>query len=62
MMIYRSTNAVVRSPDWDIDFFDIFIGILHGNTLAPYLFILCQGYDHQTSIDLKTENRFTLKK
>ena len=34
----------VGSPDGDIDFFDIVVSVLQGNTLAPYLFIICLDY------------------
>ena len=52
----------VRSLDGDTDFFDIVAGVLHGDTLAPYLFIICQDYVLQTSIDLMKENGITLAK
>ena len=41
MMPYRNTKAKVRSPDGDIDYFDVVAGVLQGDTLAPYLFIIC---------------------
>ena len=41
MMLYRNTKVKVRSPDGDTDYFDIVIGVLQGDTLAPYLFIIC---------------------
>ena len=50
-----------HSPDGNTDFFDIAAGILHGNTLVPYLFIICLDYVLWTSIDLTKENGFTLK-
>ena len=53
---------MVVSPDGDTDFFDIVVEVLQGNTLAPYLFVLCLDYVLQTSIDLIKENGFTLKK
>ena len=34
-------------------------GVLQGDTLAPYLFMLCLGYILHTSIDLIKENGFT---
>ena len=40
----------------------IVAGVLQGDTLAPYMFIICQDYVLQTSIDLKKENGFILKK
>ena len=40
MMLYRNTKVKVRSPDGDTDYFDIVAGVLQGDTLAPYLFII----------------------
>ena len=62
MMHYSNMKVNVRSPDGDTDFFDIVAGVLHGDTLAPYLFIICQDYVLRTSIDLIKENSFTLKR
>ena len=52
----------VLSPDGDTDFFDIADGVLQGDTLASYLFIIYLNYVPQTLIDLLKENGFTLKK
>ena len=62
MMLYNYTKIKVRSLYGDTDFFDIVAGVLQGDTLAPYLFIICQNYVLRTSIDLMRENGFTLKK
>ena len=40
MMLYKNTTVKVRSPDGDTDYFDIVAGVLQGDTLAPYLFII----------------------
>ena len=45
----------VRSPDGDTDYFDI-VGVLQGDTLARYLFIICLDYALRTSIDKIKEN------
>ena len=37
----RNTKVKVRSPDVDTEFFDIVAGVLQGDTLALYLFIIC---------------------
>ena len=42
MILYRNTKVKVRSPDADTEYFDIVAGVLPGDTLAPYLFIICQ--------------------
>ena len=51
-----------RSSDRDAEFFDSFAGVLQGDKLALYLFIICRDYILRTSIDLIKENNFTLKK
>ena len=48
MMLYRNTKVKVHSPD--------------GDTLAPYLFIICLDYMLRTSIDKMKENGFKLTK
>ena len=46
----------VSSPDGDTDYFDIVAGVLQGDTLAPYLFIILLDYVFRTSIDKIKEN------
>ena len=58
----KNTKARACSPDGNTDFFDIVTEIMQGDTLAPYLFIICLDYERRTSIDLIKENSFTLKK
>ena len=62
MILYRNTKVKVHSPDGDIDYFDIAVGVLQGDTLAPYLFIICLDYVLRTSIDKIKENGFELTK
>ena len=52
----------VRSPDGDTEYFDIVAGVSQGDTLAPYLFIICLDYVLRTSIDKIRENGFELTK
>ena len=44
MMFYKNMKAMDCSPDGDTDFFYIVAGVLQGDTLAPYLCILCLDY------------------
>ena len=57
MMPYKN-----RSLDGDIDYFEIEARVLQGDTLAPYLFIICLDYVLRTSIDKIKENSFNLTK
>ena len=61
-ILYRNTKVKVRSPDGDTEYFDIVVGVLQGDTLAPYLFIICLDYVLRTSIDKIKENGFELTK
>ena len=58
MMFNKNLKAMVCSSNDDIKFFDIVTGILQGDTLAPYLFIICLDYVQRTSIYLINENGF----
>ena len=51
IILYRKTKVKVRSPDGDF---------VAGDTLAPYLFIICLHYVLRTSIDKIRENGFEL--
>ena len=61
-ILYRNTKVKVQSPDGDTEYFDIVAGVLQGDTLAPYLFIICLDYVLRTSIDKIRENGFELTK
>ena len=61
-LCYRNAKVKVRSPDGDTEYFDIVAGVLQGDTLAPYLFIICLDYVLRTSIDKIRENGFELTK
>ena len=60
-MLYKNTTVKVRSLDGDTDFFDNVAGVLPGDTLAPYLFIICLNNVLRTSIELMKENGITLE-
>ena len=62
MLLYRNTKVKVRSPDEDTNYFDIVAGVLQGDMLALYLFIICIDYVLRTSIDKMKDNDFELIK
>ena len=62
MILYRNTKVKVHSPDGDTEYFNIVAGVLQGDRLAPYLFIICLDYVLRTSIDKIRENGFELTK
>ena len=62
MILYRNTKVKVWPPNGDTEYFDIVAGVLQGDTLAPYLFIICPDYVLRTSIDKIRENVFELTK
>ena len=62
MILYKNTKVKVRSPDGDTEYFDIVAGVLQGDMLAPYLFIICLDNVLRTSIDKIRENSFKLTK
>ena len=59
-MLYWNTKLKVRLLDGE--YFDIVAGVLQGDTLAPYLFIICLDYVLRTSIDKIRGNGFELTK
>ena len=54
--------SYILQPDGDTEYFNIVAGVLQGDTLATYLFIICQDYVLRTSIDKIRENGFKLTK
>ena len=53
-ILYRNTKVKIRSPDGDTEYFNIVAGVLQGDTLAPYRFIICLDYVLRTSM-IKSE-------
>ena len=62
ILFYKDTKAMACSFDGNTDFFDLVAGVLQGDTLAHFQFIICLDYVLQISIDLMEETGFTLKK
>ena len=46
MILCRSTKVKVRLMDGDTEYFDIVAGVMQGDMLAPYLFIICLDYTY----------------
>ena len=61
-MLYKNTKVKFCSSDGDTDYFEIVAGVMHGATLAPYLFIICLEYVLRTSVNFMKENGFKLAK
>ena len=58
MMLYKNSKVNVCSSDGGTDYFDIVPGVQQGDTLAPYLFIICLGYVLRMSIGIMKDNGF----
>ena len=41
MMLYKTLKVIVHSNDGDTVFFNIFAGVVHGDTLSAYMLIIC---------------------
>ena len=54
--MYSNTQAVVLSPDGETDAFEILAGVLQGDTLAPYLFIIVLDYVMRMAIADEGDN------
>ena len=44
MILYKNMKAMVHRADGDTDFFNIVTGVVQGDKLAPYLFIIWLVY------------------
>ena len=59
--MYTDVKAKVVSPDGDTDFFKITAGVLQGDTLAPYLFVIVLDFALRRAIEGREEELgFTL--
>ena len=59
-IIYKDTVAQVLSPDGDTDFFEILAGVLQGDTLAPFLFIVALDYSLRMATTNAEETGFLI--
>ena len=61
--MYTGVKAKVISPDGDTDYFNITTGVLQGDTLAPYLFVIVLDFALRKAIDGREEDfGFTLER
>ena len=60
-ILYKDTRAKVISPDGETDLFDIVAGVLQGDTLAPYLFIIVLDYVMRHAMVENNSNCFTIE-
>ena len=49
--IYTNTKAKVLSPDGETDVFEITMGVLQGDTLAPFLFVIALDFAMRKAIE-----------
>ena len=62
MLQYKNTKVKIRSPGRDTDSFDIVAGVMQGDALGPYLFIICPDYVLRTFNDKMKGNGLKLAK
>ena len=51
--MYGDIKAKVKSTDGDTDYFQIFAGVMQGDTLAPFLFVIVLDYAVRHAIERK---------
>ena len=59
-LLYSGTKAQVITPDGMTELFDILAGVLQGDTLAPYLFIIVVDYCMSMALENHPEAGFTI--
>ena len=57
---YNNTKSIVRTDDGDNDFINIPGEVLQGDTLAPFLFIICLDYVLKKALDRNNDIGLTL--
>ena len=59
-VLYTGTTSTIMTPDGETEPIDILAGILQGDTLAPFLFIVVLDYVLRKSLDLNNSSGFQL--
>ena len=60
--LHENIRARVLTPDGETDSFKITVGVLQGDTLAPFLFVIVLDYAMRTALKGKEELSFMLTK
>jgi hypothetical protein len=60
MALYTATTATVRTTDGDTEYFPTTSGILQGDTLAPFLFVVLMDYVLRTALIPLMDHAFTI--
>ena len=58
--MYANTTVQVLSPNRDNEFFEILVGVLEGDTLVLYLFIIALNYAMRQANENESNPGFTL--
>ncbi|KAI8519977.1 hypothetical protein Bbelb_032340 [Branchiostoma belcheri] len=53
--MYQGTKAKVITPDGETELFELYAGVLQGDTLAPYLFVIVLDYALRAAIEGREE-------
>ena len=61
-LLYTDTISSVQTPDGETDTFPVLTGILQGDTLAPFLFIIVIDYIMRVSVDKISHCGFLLER
>ena len=54
--VYSTTEVKIISPDGETDFFNILAGVMQGDTLALYLFIIVLDYATRQALQGSEDN------
>ena len=60
-VLYTNTSSTILSTDGETPTFSIHAGILQGDTLAPFLFIIVVDYVLRMSVDTISSKGFEIK-
>ena len=59
-VLYKNTSSTILAPDGETPFFSIQAGILQGDPLAPFLFIIVVDYVLRMSVDTINDKSYQL--